>query len=155
MISCRALGVLVFACVAQGQIADSAPDVVAGIPVNYTEAKAGTYTLPDALKLKNGQAVKDAMTWSSKRRPEIRKLIEDHWFGRAPGRPEGMTFEVVEQAGSAFDGKAVRRQVTIYFTKDKTGPKMDLLLYLPADAKGPTPVFLNMSFSANNLAVAD
>lgn len=155
MISCRALGVLVFACVAQGQIADSAPDVVAGIPVNYTEAKAGTYTLPDALKLKNGQAVKDAMTWSSKRRPEIRKLIEDHWFGRAPGRPEGMTFEVVEQAGSAFDGKAVRRQVTIYLTKDKTGPKMDLLLYLPADAKGPTPVFLNMSFSANNLAVAD
>ena len=32
---------------------------------------------------------------------------------------------------------------------------MDLLVYLPANAKGPSPMFLNMSFSANNLAVAD
>jgi hypothetical protein len=66
-----------------------------------------------------------------------------------------MTFEVVEQATPAFEGKAVRTQVTIYFTKDKSGPRMDLLIYLPADAKGPVPMFLNMSFFANNLAVAD
>lgn len=142
-------------CAAYSQIADSADDVVAGIPVNYTEAKSGAYTLPDPLKLNNGQPVKDAKTWSEKRRPEIRRLIEDNWFGRSPGRPQNMTFDVVEQATAAFDGKAVRRQITIYFTKERTGPKMDLLLYLPANAKGPVPVFLNMSFFANNLAVAD
>jgi hypothetical protein len=145
----------VLVCSVHGQIADSAPDVVAGIPVNYTEAKAGTYTLPDALKLNDGKPVKDAKIWREKRRPEIRKLIEDNWFGRAPGRPKDMTFEVVEADGKAFGGKAIRRQVTIYFTKDRSGPKMDLLLYLPAKAKGPSPVFLNMSFFANNLAVAD
>lgn len=140
---------------AYGQIADSAPDVVAGIPVNYTEAKAGTYTLPDALKLNNGQPVKDARTWREKRRPEIRALMEENWFGRAPERPKDMNFDVVEQNAPAFDGKALRSQVTIYFTKERTGPKMDLLLYLPANAKGPAPVFLNMSFAANNLSVAD
>ena len=145
----------VLACAAYGQIADSAPAVVAGIPVNYTEAKAGTYTLPDPLKLNNGQPVKDARTWVEKRRPEIRKLIEENWFGRSPGRPKDMTFEVVEQDAAAFDGKAIRRQVTIYFNKERTGPKMDLLIYLPANAKGPVPVFLNMSFAANNLSVAD
>jgi hypothetical protein len=144
------------ACVtAYGQIPDSAPDVVAGIPVNYTEAKVGTYTLPDALKLNSGKPVKDAATWTEKRRPEIRKLIEDNWFGRSPGRPKDMSFEVVEQNGKAFGGKAIRRQVTIYFDKQRMGPKMDLLLYLPADAKGPVPVLLNMSFFANNLSVAD
>lgn len=153
---CRHLASLaLFTCAAYGQIADSEAAVVAVIPVNYTEAKAGTYTLPDPLKLNNGQPVKDAKTWFSKRRPEIRKLIEDNWYGRAPGKPREMSFEVVEQGAPAFDGKAVRRQVTIHFAKDRKGPKMDLLIYLPANAKGPVPLFLNMSFSANNLAVAD
>ena len=146
---------VVLTCAAYGQIADSAPAVVAGIPVNYTEAKAGAYTLPDPLKLNNGQPVRNAKTWFEKRRPEIRKLIEENWFGRSPGRPKDMTFAVVEQDGTAFDGKAIRQQVTIYFTKEQTGPKMDLLIYLPANAKGPAPVFLNMSFAANNLSGTD
>jgi hypothetical protein len=138
-----------------GQIANSEPAVVAGIPVNYTEAKAGAYTLPDALTLANGKKVRDAKTWINQRRPEIRGLVEEHWFGRAPGRPKQMRFAVVEAGAPAFGGKAIRRQVTIHFTGETSGPRMDLLLYLPAQAKGRVPVFLNMSFSANNLAVAD
>ncbi len=151
----RLLLVLALIRAASAQIADAEPGLVAGIPVNYTEAKSGEYTVPDALKLNNGTPVKDARTWTTKRRPEIRKLIEDHWFGRAPGRPKEMSFDVFEKGAPAFDGKAIRRQVTIYFTKDRSGPKMELLLYLPSAAKGPVPVFLNMSFFANNLAVAD
>ncbi|MEZ5402862.1 MAG: acetylxylan esterase [Bryobacteraceae bacterium] len=146
---------LLAASAAFGQIADSDPGEVAGIAVNYTEAKAGTYTLPDALKLNDGKPVKDAKTWISKRRPEIKKMIEEYWFGRAPGRPKDMTFDVFDKGTPAFDGKATRRQVTIYFTKDRSGPKMELLLYVPAKASGPVPVFLNMSFAANNLAVRD
>ena len=46
--------VAMLACAAYSQIADSDPHVVADIPVNYTEAKSGDYTLPDALKLNNG-----------------------------------------------------------------------------------------------------
>ena len=48
-----------------------APDVVAGIPVNYDESKVGTYTLHDPLTLNDGKPVRDAKTWYSKRRPEI------------------------------------------------------------------------------------
>jgi hypothetical protein len=59
--------------IAHPQIADSAPDVVAGIPVNYTEAKTGSCTLPDPLKLNNGKPVKDDKTSREKRRPEIRE----------------------------------------------------------------------------------
>ena len=147
--------VALLTCAAYSQIADSPAAVVADIPVNYTEANSGAYTLPDPLKLNNGQPVKDAKTWFEKRRPEIRKLIEENWFGRSPGRPKEMTFEVVEQDTPAFDGKAIRRQITIYFTKERTDPKMELLTLSARQRQGTVPVFLNMSFVANNLAVAD
>ncbi|HYI91937.1 MAG TPA: acetylxylan esterase [Bryobacteraceae bacterium] len=146
---------LVIHPVCYGQIADSEAAVVADIPVNYTEAKAGSYTLPDPLRLNDGQPVKNSKTWVEKRRPEIKKLIEENWYGRAPLHPKEMSFEIVEQGAPAFEGKGIRRQVTIHFTKERSGPKMELLLYLPAKSAGPAPVFLNMSFLANNLTVAD
>ena len=42
---------------------------------NYDEAKAGGYTLPDPLVLKNGERVREAETWVKRRRPEI---LEDY-----------------------------------------------------------------------------
>lgn len=142
-------------CVAHGQIADSPADKVAGIPVNYTEALVGTYTLPDPLVMANGKPVRDAKTWTTKRRPEIVRLFEENEYGRTPGRPASMSFDVFEKGALALDGKATRRQVTIYFSKDKNGPKMDLLLYLPAGAQKPVPVLLNIGFSANSNTVDD
>jgi len=123
--------------------------VVAGIPVNYDEAKVGNYTLPNPLTMSNGKPVKDARTWTEKRRPEIVKLFEENQYGRAPGRPADMSFDVFDKGTPAFDGRATRRQITIYFSKDKAGPKMDLLMYVPAEARKPVPLLLNLSFSAN------
>src|SRR5581483_9952353 len=118
----------------RAQIFDSADGVVAGIPANYTEAKVGQYVLPDPLTLANGEKVTDAKTWTEKRRPEIFHLLEENQFGRVPEKPADLNFEVFETNAPAFEGKATRRQVTIYFTKDKAGRKMELLLYVPADA---------------------
>jgi len=130
------------------------PTNVAGIPVNYDEALAGNYTLPDPLVLANGKPVRDAKTWNEKRRPEIVRLFEENQYGRTPGRPAAMTFDVFDKGTPAFDGKALRRQVTVYFSGDKAGPKMDLLLYLPAGAPKPVPLLLNLSFSANSSTVS-
>jgi hypothetical protein len=145
---------LLSAAPASAQIVDSEPGVVAGIPVNYTEAKTGSYTLPDPLVLANGQPVTDAKTWFKKRRPEIFKLIEENQFGRVPGRPPALSFDVFDRGTPAFDGKAVRKQVTIYFTASRTDHYLDLLLYLPAHARGPVPVLLELGWTANNIAVA-
>ena len=125
------------------------------IPANYDEAKVGTYTLPDPLTFPSGAKVRNPKDWYEKRRPQILKLFEDNMHGHSPGRPAVMQFDVFEKNGSAFDGKAIRRQITILFTGDKNGPKADLLLYLPAAAKSPVPVLLNLSFSANSRTVDD
>lgn len=137
------------------RVADSPNASIANIPVNYAEPKAGRPTLPDPLTLANGQRVRDAKTWLAQRRPELVRLFAENQFGRAPGRPADLSFDVFEKAAPAFDGQATRRQVTIRFSKDPAAPKLDVLLYLPAAATKPVPVLLNVSFTANNLTVDD
>ena len=132
-----------------------APDVVAGIPVNYDEAKAGTYTLPDPLKLNNGKPVRNAKTWYSKRRPEIEQIFLTQQYGRDPGRPANERFEVTDAGTPAFDGRAIRKQVTIRFSEDKSWPAIHLLIYLPAGATKPVPVFFSINFGALQNAVED
>ncbi len=150
-----ALAVLLACAAAFAQTDRQPPTLVAGIPVNYDEALTGNYTLPDPLLLANGKPVRDAKTWTGQRRPEIVRLFEENEYGRAPGRPAAMSFDVFDKGTPAFEGKALRRQVTVYFSADKAGPKMDLLLYLPAAAGKPAPVLLNLSFSANSSTVSD
>ncbi|MGH9722020.1 MAG: alpha/beta hydrolase family protein [Bryobacteraceae bacterium] len=149
------LSLILSSCVVSAQVADAPAEPVAGIPVNHTESLAGAYTLPDPLVLGNGKPVRDAKTWFDKRRPEIVKLFEENQYGRSPGRPAKMSFDVFEKGAPAFDGKAIRKQVTVYFSAGKAGPKMDLLIYLPADVRKPVPLLLNLGFSANSSAVND
>src|SRR5260370_9046990 len=152
----RTLAVMPVSAVAAMGKADKPPaPLVAGIPVNYEEARVGTYTLPDPLLLANGKPVRDAKTWNEKRRAEIVRLFEENQYGRSPGRPAAMSFDVFDKGTPALDGKGTRRQVTIYFSADKAGPKMDLLVYVPANAPGPVPLRLNLIFSANSNTVGD
>jgi hypothetical protein len=152
----RPLPAIILSCCAlNAQTAKKPASVVAGIPVNYEESLTGNYALPDPLMLSNGKPVRDAKTWYEKRRPEIVRLFEESQYGRSPARPDGMTFDVFDKGTPAFDGKATRRQVTVYFSENKSGPKMDLLLYLPANSPAPAPLLLNLSFAANSSVVDD
>jgi hypothetical protein len=150
-----ALGASLLPGPARAQGAAAPPSVVAGIPVNYDEAKVGSYILPDPLVTTNGERVRSAEGWMTKRRPELVRLFEEYEYGKTPGRPAGMTFDVFDEGTPALGGTAIRRQVTIHLTGDAAGPKMDLLLYLPAQARGPVPVLLNLSFTANSSVVDD
>ena len=138
---CFAILAICFALEAQTQnpppAPASLPRVTAGIPVNYDEALVGTYQLPDPLKMANGKPVRGARIWTEKRRPEIVRLFEENQYGRSPGRPADMTFDVFDTGTPAMDGKAIRKQVTIYFSKNKNGPKEDLVVYVPAAAAKP------------------
>ncbi len=117
---------------------------------NYDEAKVPAYTLPPLLVMSDGAPVGGAGGWE-KRRAEIRTLLESQMFGRAPGRPEELTFAIEALDGSAMGGTAVRKQVSI-----KTrGMTFRLLLYLPAKSPRPVPVFVGLGFAPNQSVSTD
>jgi hypothetical protein len=131
------------------------PTEVAGIKVNYDESKMAPYKLPDPLTLADGKPVRDAKTWTGKRRPELIRLFEENQYGRAPGRPKDMSFEVSDKGTPAMGGKAIRKQVTIYFSADKNGPKEDMVIYLPPNTTKPVPLFLALNFAPNTSTFDD
>ena len=99
------------------------------------------YTLPDVLTAEDGTKIETAEQWREIRRPEILELFRKYVFGRGPGRPDDMHFEVVQQS-PALDGLAVYKEIHVCFTKNPDDPCMRIHLYLPAEADGPVPVFV-------------
>ncbi|MFT2010018.1 acetylxylan esterase [Pontibacter sp. 13R65] len=122
---------------------------------NFEEEKVHPYTLPDPLVMEDGTPVKNARQWKKKRRAEMLELFEQEMYGRSPGKPEHMTFQVFEQDAQALGGKATRKQITVYFTGEPDGPKMDILLYLPNQVKGKVPIFLGLNFQGNHAVHTD
>lgn len=137
-----------------GQIIDSPSDTVAGIAVNYTEAKVGSYTLPDPLKCLDGQIVKDSLTWFNKRRKEIVDLFEQNQFGIIPKDNIEINYDVFE-TGSAFDNTAERTQITLNLSGNQKEKKIDLAYYIPTNVTKPVPVLLYISFGANSQVIDD
>ncbi len=117
---------------------------------NYDESKVPKYTLPDPLVLAGGARVTDAKTWIEKRRPEILRLFEEQVYGRSPAPLRSMKFELTSEDKQALGGKAVRKEVDVLFNGKKDGPKMSLLLYLPAGSGRPVPAFLGLNFQGNH-----
>jgi hypothetical protein len=112
------------------------------------EAKVRPYILPDALKLASGEPVRDARSWRRKRRPEILAMFETLEYGRSPGRPAEERFEVFDKGTPALHGRAIRRQVTIRLSKDRSATSIHLVEYIPARARAPAPMFLMIGFTA-------
>lgn len=123
--------------------------------INYDESKVPPYTLPDPLVMSDGTKVSDAKTWMEKRRPELLRLFEEFMYGKSPGRLENTTYEVTSVDNESLDGKAIRKEVSVYFIGKKDGPKMDILIYLPKSAKKPVPVFLGLNFGGNHTVHSD
>ncbi len=121
---------------------------------NYDESKVPTYTLPDPLTMADGTRVSKPEQWP-KRRAEILDLFASQMYGRSPGRPEKMTFKVFDNDVKALDGKATRRQVTVYFTGAADGPRMDILMYLPNGIDRPVPLFVGLNFQGNHTIHTD
>ena len=123
---------------------------------NYDEAKAGGYDLPPLLTTRAGKPVRTAAEWNRRRRPEILALYRDHVHGHTPAKlPKDLSFTVVEEDPKALGGTAHRKQMEIRFSKQPDAPVVHLLLYTPAAAKGPVPVFLALHFNGNWAIVDD
>jgi hypothetical protein len=122
---------------------------------NYEEGKVPDYKLPDPLVLNDGQRVNDPVDWTSKRRGEILQLFGEHVYGHTPTEPVDLKFDVFESSDDALGGTAIRKQITVSFSADPNGPQMDILIYLPKNAKGPVPLFVGLNFAGNHAINSD
>ncbi len=130
---------------------------LAGQPAQalYDESGVPAYTLPDPLTLAGGAKVHDAKTWTAQRRPEILALYRNEVFGSSPAAPRPLRYQAGAADSGALGGKALRKIVTIAFGARPHEVQMHLLLYLPAGAKKPSPVFLGISFAGIWTVAAD
>ncbi len=122
---------------------------------NYDESKVTKYKLPDPLKISAFKKVKNEKTWIKKRRPEIFQLFEKYVYGKAHGKPENIKFKIHSIDLNALNGKAVSKQVSVYFSDKKNSPKMDILIYLPKGRSKPIPTFLGLNFYGNHSVIDD
>ena len=113
---------------------------------NYDEAKVPAYTLPDPLVMANGARVTDAAAWRTRRRPEILKMYATEIYGRIPANTPKMTWEVTETDAAAKGGSATMRRVVGRIGTAADAPRVNMMVYTPAQAKGPVPLILIVNF---------
>ncbi|MGC1242015.1 MAG: acetylxylan esterase [Chryseosolibacter sp.] len=123
--------------------------------LNYDENKIPPFTLPEILETDQGKVIRNSKEWEEIQRPAILKKFTEHIYGRIPGRPRDIHFKTTLVDQYALNGKATRKEITIYFTKGEDGPSMVVLLYLPNQAKTKVPVFIGLNFTGNHGAQFD
>ena len=115
----------------------------------YDEAEVPAYELPALLTSSEGDSIATPKQWLP-RRAELLSLFEEHMYGKVPGTLDTLLFVIASEDTAALSGTAIRREVTVYFTPDKKGPSMSLLMYLPAQTAQPVPLFLGLNFYGNH-----
>lgn len=113
---------------------------------NYDEAKVTPYKLPDPLVLQDGPPVRNADDWVQLRRPELLRLYQTEIYGRVPSHIPKVSFHVAETDSNALGGKATHKRVVAHFGENADGPNLNISLYLPANAGGPVPMLLHLTF---------
>ena len=111
------------------------------------------FPAPDPLIFASGKRVVTAEQWTQLRRLEILNQFYSV-YGTTPSARITPRYEVTSTQRDALNGKAVRKEITISFGREQ-GPKIHVLLYLPAASAHPVPVFVGLNFSGNQTVATD
>jgi len=122
---------------------------------NYDEAKVPKFNLPNPLVSDDGKKITTADAWKNVRRPEVLELFTTQVYGRSPGKPANLKFELRESSDKALGGRATRKQVRIHFKPGNNDAWMDLLIYLPNKRKKVASGFVGLNFNGNHAATDD
>ena len=123
------------------------------VSLGFAQSNSGK-TLPALFKtstVKNSTSLKD---WESKRRPELLQLFEENVYGPILGKELNVSFTVVSES-PALNGAAIEKDIRILYTNGTDALVQYLLLFTPANAQTPVPVFLGMNFYGNHTIVYD
>ena len=70
---------------------------------------------PDLLTALDGTKITNSFEWETIRRSEIVQMFTDEVFGKMPGNPDNLAFEILETNPGALDGKAIQKTVQVSF----------------------------------------
>ncbi|MGV3484426.1 MAG: dienelactone hydrolase family protein [Planctomycetaceae bacterium] len=117
---------------------------------NYDESQVPEYTLPDPLRMLDGEVVTTAAQWPS-RREETMELFRANMYGRRPQTDYRVTFETVAQKQGLFDSQATGRSLLITITVGKEKYSFPMFVFLPArdpqagTAEGRMPAVIHIN----------
>ncbi|MEI8114779.1 MAG: acetylxylan esterase [Bacteroidia bacterium] len=120
----------------------------------YDESKVPEYQLPDVLRRFNGRKIKSEKVWFKKRRPEILNFFTDEVYGKVPGDMKISEVKIWETSDNALNGLAIRKQISLFFTKNDKNLEVSILMYLPKSVP-KAPVFLALNFTGNHTVCND
>src|SRR3546814_4148685 len=103
----------------------------------------------------DGKRVTSAAEWTARRRPELLARFQRHIYGVTPPAPADMRAVVTDLDRHAIGSSAVSKQVTLYRNGSEEGPPTSVLIYLPAGAKPPAPLFVGLNFSGTQAAAGE
>ncbi|MBR5415625.1 MAG: acetylxylan esterase [Thermoguttaceae bacterium] len=122
---------------------------------NEDESKVVSYPLPDPLLCQDGTPVTTPELWTEKRRGEILEMFRMQMYGMMPDYDKSkFRWETLRVNPVALNGKAVFKEIRIWFDAPNARPKVDILVCIPRSAAGPVPAFLGFNFYGNH-AVSD
>lgn len=116
--------------------------ILKGQAQNYEESKVPAYSLPEVLKTLKNTYVKDRWGWEKVRRPEILALFENNVYGQMPRMYDSIQFLIPNEHEDAMGGKAHLKEVQIQVFRNNASVKINLVLFIPVNLKGPAPAFL-------------
>ncbi len=111
-------------------------------------------SFPDPLVMSDGQRVTSKAKWLNERRPELQTLFQHYMYGQLPPRPPLVRARVLNQYQDFLGGKATLKLVSLE-TGTGNAPRIDLMLVVPNERRGPAPVFLAMNFCGNHALTDD
>lgn len=125
-------------------------------PVTFPEVSAlpSQPAMPNPLVMLDGRRVTSRAQWERERRPELKELFQHYMYGAIPPKPANMKMKVIAEHRDFLGGQATLKLVSL----ETDGPKalrIDLMLVLPNERRGPVPAFVAMNFCGNHTLTDD
>ncbi len=109
---------------------------------------------PDPLVMMDGTKVTSASDWFSKRRPELKNLLQHYMYGYLPPKPQKIVVEeVLFTDGHFLNGKATISESRLAFFGPDLKHRLHVMLVVPNQRSGVVPVFLGMNFCGNHAII--
>jgi hypothetical protein len=120
-------------------------------PADQLPARKG---FPDLPIIFDGPQPGARRDWAARSRPELKRLFQHYMYGWLPPAPARVEARLEREDARALGGKAILREISLTLAPSPA-PRIHLLLVIPAQRKGPAPVFVGMNFTGNHTLVDD